>query len=386
MNRELLNAELAQLTALVLPQLTQLRPYEPGKPEGELARELGLSRIIKLASNENPLGPSPKAQLAAQNALAELHRYPDGNGFELKQTLAALHGVDSAQITLGNGSNDILELIARTFLAPSRSAIFSRHAFAVYPITVQAVGALAKVSAALPSDHPAMPYGHDLAAMERLIDERVSVIFIANPNNPTGTWLELAAIEDFLNRVPSHIIVVLDEAYYECAQVPNYATALSLLPRFPRLIVTRSFSKMHGLANLRVGYSVSSFGVADYLNRVRQPFNVNGPALAAAAAAVTDTAHLENSRRNNQQGLIQLQQGFDELGLRYLPTAGNFICVELPQLGRRVFNELLRHGIIVRPIDGYELPQFIRVTIGRPDENAAFLHALAAVLTALRNQ
>ncbi len=370
-----------ELGALAVPQLHTLRPYEPGKPESELARELGLSHIIKLASNENPLGPSPKAILAAQSTLSELHRYPDGNGFILKQKLADLHTIDINSITLGNGSNDILELITRSFLNTERAAIFSRHAFAVYPISVRAVGATAKVSPALPADHPKMPYGHDLSAMLNLIDERVKVIFIANPNNPTGTWIELQALENFLIRVPSSILVVLDEAYFECAQVPDYASAVSLLTKFANLIVTRSFSKMHGLANLRVGYSLSHPRIADYLNRVRQPFNVNGPALAAATAALDDSEHLENSRENNTRGLIQLRSALDNLGLRYLPTAGNFICIELPQLGRDVFNALLKKGIIVRPIDGYELPQFIRVTVGRSDENTRFLTALTEVLS-----
>ena len=366
--------------SLAAPGVRTLQPYQPGKPESELRREYGLSDIVKLASNENPLGPSPRALAAVREALSELARYPDGNGFELKTALSVKLGLSMAMLTLGNGSNDVLELVARAFLTPEREAVFSEHAFAVYPIVTQAIGATARVAKAHPPDH-AMPYGHDPAAMRALINDRTGVVFVANPNNPTGTWLKTAELEAFLAAVPERVIVVVDEAYGEYVEVEaDCPNALRWLDRFPNLIVTRTFSKAYGLAGLRVGYAVSHPQVADLLNRVREPFNVNSLALAAAAAALDDVGHLERSRAVNRAGMRQLQEACRRLGLNWLPSVGNFLCVDVGRPGRELFLELLERGVIARPVDNYGLPRFLRITIGTARENARLIDALSDVL------
>lgn len=369
--------------SLAAPGVRTLQPYQPGKPESELRREYGLSDIVKLASNENPLGPSPQALTAVRDALSGLARYPDGNGFELKSALAAKLGLSLSMLTLGNGSNDVLELAARAFLTPEHEAVFSEHAFAVYPIVTQAVGATARIARANPPDQ-VMPYGHNPAALLALINDRTRLVFIANPNNPTGTWLNTAELEAFLAAVPEQVIVVVDEAYGEYvdaeADCPN---ALRWLGRFPNLIVTRTFSKAYGLAGLRVGYAVSSPPVADLLNRVRQPFNVNSLALVAAVAALDDVGHLERSKALNRAGMQQLQEACRRLGLNWLPSVGNFLCVDVGRPGREVFLELLKRGVIARPVDNYGLPQYLRITIGTEAENHRLIDALADVLRAL---
>jgi histidinol-phosphate aminotransferase len=361
--------------ALAQPGVQQLSPYVPGKPVDELARELNLdpSKIVKLASNENPLGPSPKVLAAIRDALAELTRYPDGNGFALKSLLAEKCRVELNQVTLGNGSNDILELVGRAYLAPGLNAVFSEHAFAVYPIVTQAVGAEARVI-------PARDWGHDLPAMLAAIDDKTRVVFIANPNNPTGTWFSAEVLDNFLQDVPEHVLVVLDEAYIEYAEGSDLPDGLDFLAAYPNLLVSRTFSKAYGLASLRVGYGLSTAVVADVLNRVRQPFNVNSLALAAACAAVQDAEYLEEGRRLNESGMLQLQEGFRELGLGWIPSKGNFICVDLGQVAAPVFQGLLREGVIVRPVVNYGLPNHLRITIGLPAENSRFLEALAKVL------
>lgn len=366
--------------SLAAPGVRTLQPYQPGKPESELRREYGLSDIVKLASNENPLGPSPRALAAVREALPDLARYPDGNGFELKTALSAKLGVSMATLTLGNGSNDVLELAARAFLTPEHEAIFSEHAFAVYPIVTQAIGATARVAKANPPDH-LMPYGHSLAAMLALINDRTRLVFIANPNNPTGTWLKTAELEAFLSAVPETVIVVVDEAYGEYVEAEaDCPDALRWLDRFPNLIVTRTFSKVYGLAGLRVGYAVSHPQVADLLNRVREPFNVNSLALVAAAAALDDAEHLERSRAVNRAGMRQLQDACRRLSLNWLPSVGNFLCVDVDRPGRGVFLELLKRGVIVRPVDNYGLPRFLRISIGTEAENARLIEALNDVL------
>ena len=350
---------------LAAPGVRTLQAYQPGKPESELRREYGLTDIVKLASNENPLGPSPKALVAVREALSGLARYPDGNGFELKTALSARLNTPMATLTLGNGSNDVLELAARAFLTPAHEAIFSQHAFAVYPIVTQAIGATARIAKANPPDHP-MPHGHDPSAILDLINDRTRIVFIANPNNPTGTWLTTAELESLLAAVPESVIVVVDEAYGEyveaAADCPN---ALPWLDRFPNLIITRTFSKAYGLAGLRVGYAVSHPQVADLLNRVRQPFNANSLALVAATAALDDHDYLERSRTLNRAGMRQLQDACRTLGLTWLPS---------------VFVELLKRGVIVRPVDNYGLPDFLRISIGSQAENARLIEALGAVL------
>ena len=363
--------------ALAQPGVQQLSPYVPGKPVDELARELDLdpASIVKLASNENPLGPSPKALEAIRGELAELTRYPDGNGFELKSRLAARCGVQINQVTLGNGSNDILDLVARAYLAPGLNAVFSQYAFAVYPISTQAVGAQGKVV-------PAQDHGHDLEAMLAAIDENTRVVFIANPNNPTGTWFGPDALERFLARVPGNVLVVLDEAYIEYAEGDELPDGLKYLARYDNLLVSRTFSKAYGLAALRVGYAISSAQIADVLNRVRQPFNVNSLALAAACAALDDADYLAQSRQLNDAGMAQLEAGLRELGLSWIPSKGNFIAVDFGRDTAAINQALLRAGVIVRPVAGYGMPNFLRVSIGLPAENARFLEALVKVLNA----
>lgn len=362
-----------------VPGVKALTPYLPGKPISELQRELGLTKVVKLASNENPLGPSPRAVEAARLALSEIHLYPDGGGYELKAKLAEKLGVDPAMITLGNGSNDVLELIARAFLNDKASCVFSEHAFAVYPIVTQAVGARARIAKA--HDGSRGPrYGHDLSALLAMVDSNTRVIFIANPNNPTGTSLQREELQTFLAAVPDETITVIDEAYIEYAGGSDFPDALEWLARFPQLVVTRTFSKAYGLAGLRVGYAVSHPEVADLLNRVRQPFNVNLPAMAAAIAALDDSSHLEATIALNRKGLELLGHALDQRGYAVIPSAGNFITFDLGQPAGPVYEGLLRQGVIVRPIANYGLPNHLRVTVGTQEENQAFLEALDRVV------
>ncbi|MDQ7076099.1 MAG: histidinol-phosphate transaminase [Gammaproteobacteria bacterium] len=368
-----------KMEAVVCDAVAHLTPYLPGKPIETLQRELGLTEIIKLASNENPLGASPLAQNALTTALTELHRYPDGSGFLLRQALAGKFNLQAGQITLGNGSNDVLDLIARTFLTTGCNAVFSEQAFAIYPIVTQAVGAQARVAKAYPADH-AMPYGHDLDALLAQVDEKTRLIFIANPNNPTGTWFERPALLDFLQAVPEQVVVVLDEAYTEYVEDDNFPDGLALLAQFPNLIVSRTFSKIYGLAGLRCGYAASSAEIADYLNRIRQPFNVNSLALAAATAALGDDDFVQRSAEHNRLGLKQLRDGVRALALSGLPSVANFITVDLNQVAQPVFAALLKKGVIVRPVANYGLPNHLRISVGLPEENRRCLAALAEVL------
>lgn len=358
---------------LSAPGLPGLQPYIPGKPLSELERELGISNSIKLASNENPLGPGAKAREAAITALAELGRYPDGGGFELRRLLAERHGVEMAAITLGNGSNDVLDLIARVFLHPGQESVFSQHAFAVYAIGTQAVGATARVA-------PARDFGHDLDAMASLINARTRVVWIANPNNPTGTWVDRDRLYDFLRQLPDTCVAVVDEAYTEYVEDPAFPDASLWLEKLPHLIVTRTFSKVHGLAALRVGYGISHPHIADLLNRARQPFNVNSIAQAAAIAALEDDAHIRASLTMNREGMRQLEAGLSQLGLGFIPSVGNFITVDLGRPASPIDQALLRLGCITRPVANYGMPNHLRVTIGTEAENARLLTALATVL------
>ena len=361
------------VTALATPGVRGLQPYQPGKPIEELEREYGIRDIIKLASNENPLGASPLGLDAARMALADVYRYPDGNGFALKARLAERHGVGITQITLGNGSNDVLECVARAFVIPDNEVVFSEHAFAVYPIVTRAVGAKAVVTAA-------KAWGHDLDAMRAAITSRTRLVFIANPNNPTGTWLRTSELEGFIRSLPDHVLVVVDEAYFEYVREPDYPDASTWIGRYPNLVVTRTFSKAYGLAGLRVGYGISSAEVADMLNRVRQPFNVNSIALAAATAALDDAAHLRRSIDANTAGLQVLMNGCRELGLDYIASVGNFLCVNLGRTAAPAYEAMLRLGVIVRPLVNYGMPNHLRVTVGRPQENERFLKALEKVI------
>ncbi len=357
-----------------------LMPYQPGKPIDELAREYGLDpqAIIKLASNENPLGPSPVAMQAARGALDDLCRYPDGNGFALKSALAERLAVVPGQITLGNGSNDVLEVIARVFAGPGDEIVFSQYAFAVYPIVTQAIGAHGV-------QVPARDWGHDLTAMAAAITEQTRLVFVANPNNPTGTVCPLTDIEHFLNQVPERVLVVLDEAYCDYLTGDDEPDAsLPLLARFPNLIITRTFSKAWGLAALRVGYALSSAEIADLLNRVRQPFNVDSVALAAATAVLSDHEYLQRACAVNREGMTQLEQGFRRLGLAFIPSAGNFIAVDVGDQAGAIYQQLLARGVIVRPIAAYGMPNHLRVTVGLADENERFLDALGQAMADCR--
>jgi histidinol-phosphate aminotransferase len=356
-----------------------IAPYVPGKPLEELEREYGIRDSIKLASNENPLGPGSKAREAIKSAANGIGLYPDGNGFALKQALAKKHGCDISCITLGNGSNDVLVMLAEAFLTPSSEAIYSQYGFAVYPISIQATGAKARVANALP-ETDSMPLGHDLNAMRALINERTRLIFIANPNNPTGTWIAPAALEDFVRSVPDHAVVVIDEAYIEYAG-PEFADASKWLGRYPNLVVTRTFSKAYGLAGLRVGYALSSPEIASVLNRVRQAFNVNSVALAAACAALDDTEHLQKSVALNNAGLKQLNEGLAKIGVRALPSAGNFVLINCGRPAAPIYEAMLRQGVIVRPVANYGLPNHLRLTIGTGEQNERMLSALAHALS-----
>ena len=350
-----------------------LIPYKAGKPIEELERELGLTQIIKLASNENPLGPGKKALAAIQAALPALALYPDGSGFMLKQALAERYAVDVSQITLGNGSNEILELVARAFLTPEHEVVFSQHAFAVYPIVTQAVGATAVVAAA-------SNYGHDLDTMLLAVTEKTRLVFIANPNNPTGTLLSQASLVRFISALPDTCVCVLDEAYFEFVSPVESINSIDWLKKFPNLLITRTFSKAYGLAGLRVGYGLSSPQLADILNRVRQPFNNNTLALVAAEAALADDEHLQQTVTVNALGMQQLTDGFKKMGLEWIPSAGNFVLVDLKQAGQPIYEALLRKGVIVRPVGVYELPNHLRISIGTAAENQVFLQALTDTL------
>ncbi len=366
----------ADICDLAPGYIRAIAPYEPGKPISELAREFGLdpNGIIKLASNENPLGVSPLAMQAMRQALADVARYPDGNGFELKQALSQHYGVETSQIVLGNGSNDVLELAARSFLTPGLEAIYSQHAFAVYPLATQAVGATGV-------EVPAHDFAHDLGAMLRAVSPRTRLMFIANPNNPTGTLIHSADLHAFIRALPPDVIVVLDEAYNEYLPAELKADSVGWLREFPNLIITRTFSKAYGLAGLRVGYAFAHAGVADLMNRVRQPFNVNSISLAAATAGLDDREFVRHSFELNQSGMRRITQGLTQLGLTYIPSFGNFVSFKVGD-ANAVFQQLLKRGVIVRPIASYGMPDYLRVSTGLEAENERFLEALGQSLSA----
>ncbi|GAA0790584.1 histidinol-phosphate transaminase [Marinobacterium sediminicola] len=359
--------------ALATPGVQGLHPYEAGKPVEELERELGISNIIKLASNENPLGPSAMAMAAVESALSESTRYPDSNGFGLKRALRQYYGLAADQLTLGNGSNDVLELITRAFLNPDDEVVFSEYAFAVYPILTQACSAKAVIT-------PARDYGHNLQAMAEAISDKTRLLFIANPNNPTGTALMREELVAFLDSVPQTVIVVLDEAYTEYVESADFPDGLELLPQYPNLIVTRTFSKAWGLAGLRVGFAAANPEITDLLNRVRQPFNVSHLALAAAEAVLSDHDYLKRSVDLNRDGMQQLEEGLKLQGLGFIPSYGNFVTVDVARPAQPVFEALLHEGVIVRPLAPYRMPQHLRISIGLPEENDRFLRALRQVL------
>ena len=351
-----------------------IAPYVPGKPIGETARELGIpeAEILKMASNENPLGPSPKAVAAIRGALDELHYYPDGSCFDLKRVLSEKFGVTPAHIVLGNGSNDVLELAARAFLRPGDSAIYARHAFMVYPLVIQAIGARH-------IEVPTRGYDNDLDAMAAAVRADTRMVFVANPNNPTGTFNGWDEIARFVERIPPEVLVVLDEAYGEYLPDALVSPTPRWLGRFPNLVISRTLSKAFGLAGLRVGYGLADPQVAEVMNRVRQPFNVNHLAMVAACAALGDHEFIAASRKVNADGLAQLAAGFERLGLEYIPSHGNFITVRVGD-AQRIYASMLAEGVIVRPIAGYGMPEHLRVTVGLPEHNDRFLAALARAM------
>lgn len=361
----------------VLPQIQGIHPYIPGKPVSELQRELGLSHIVKLASNENPLGASSAVIAAMTSELTEIARYPDGGCYALKQTLADFLGLQSSQITLGNGSNELLELVARVFAAPGDEVIYSQYAFAVYPISTQVVGATGV-------EVPANDFGHDLKAMLAAITDKTKLIYIANPNNPTGTFFTKTEWQTFIEAVPEHIIVVLDEAYVEYAQSfvddDRYLNGIDSLDSYPNLLVSRTFSKAYGLASLRIGYMAGCDELIAYINQVREPFNVNQFAQVAAIAAINDQEFVDLVVATNQQGMRQLTEAFNTLDLNYIPSIGNFVCVKLGDNALQYNQDLLAEGVIVRPVANYGMNEYLRISIGTQVENEYFIDALKNVL------
>ena len=357
-----------------------IAPYQGGKPIAELAREMGLneSDIVKLASNENPLGISPKAQMAIDEAVHDIARYPDGNSFVLRNAVSEKFGVahsqlKHSQIVFGNGSNDILELAARAFLHAGCEAIYSQHAFAVYALVTQAVGAIGVVV-------PAQNYAHDLDGFLQAITPKTRLIFIANPNNPTGTLINKDALRAFIHGVPRHVLIVLDEAYDEYLSATNKSEAIGWLAEFENLIISRTFSKAYGLAGLRIGFGLMHADVADMLNRVRQPFNVNSLAQVAAVASLADDDFVARSYALNQAGMAQITQGLTQLGLEYIVSYANFVSFKVKNAAQ-VNQQLLQKGVIVRPIANYEMPEYLRVSIGLFSENARFLTVLEEILS-----
>lgn len=365
---------------LVGPGVAGLVPYTPGQPIETLERNLGIVDAIKLASNENPLGASPKARAALDEHLTKLHFYPDADGFELKKRLAEKHAVLRECITLGNGSNELLVFLAQVFLGPDTSAVFSQYAFAVYPIVTQMMGARAQVVPAHAHDHP-MALGHDLRAMYAAIEPSTRLVFVANPNNPTGTWLHHDRLRDFVASLPPEVICVVDEAYTEYGEPDVLGDAATWVDSCPNLVVTRTFSKAYGLAGLRVGYAISNPGIADLLNRVRPTFNVNALGLAAARAALDDQAFLKQTKATNEAGLAQLTSGLDQLGVAHTPSKANFVLIHFDQPAHSLSDQLSHHGVIVRPVANYGLPNALRVSVGTPEQNTRFLNALADALS-----
>ena len=350
-------------------RIAGLTAYQPGKPIEEVTRELGLPRAIKLASNENPRGPGPGVRDAIERAARDISRYPDGGGYRLKRALSERLGVGTDQITLGNGSNDVLELAARVAISPGTQGVFDAHCFVVYP---SAVAGAHGVPVAVPSRN----WGHDLDAMRDRVTASTRIVFIANPNNPTGTWIDRESLVGFLETLPRTVWVVLDEAYCEYITRSDYPDGVKLQASFPNLIVTRTFSKIHGLAGLRIGYSVSTPVFADLMNRIRQPFNASSVALAAAEAALDDDEFIASSRAINDAGMQQITAGLDDLGIAHIPSIGNFVSMDCGRDAAPIYNALLKRGVIVRPVANYDMPRHLRVSIGLAEENASFLAAL----------
>ena len=364
---------------LAAPAILGLAPYVPGKPLSELEREYGIFDSVKLASNENPLGPSARAVQAATAALGSIRLYPDGNGHELRQALARHHAIAPECITLGNGSNDLLVMLAEAFLAPGVEAAMSEYCFQVFPLAAQATGAAVVIAPAQPRN-AAMPLGHDVKALRAAVSERTRLVFVANPNNPTGTWLAPGELRGFIESLPATTLVVIDEAYYDYARAVDCPDASAWLRDFPNLVVLRTFSKAYGLAGLRVGYALSHPVVAELLNRVRQPFNVSSVSLAAASAALADHAHLQEVVALNRAGIERLTGSCRSLGIECLPTAGNFVLIDFTRPAARIYEAMLRSGVIARPMAPYGLPNYLRISTGTAAQNERCIQALAAAV------
>ncbi|HTP05492.1 MAG TPA: histidinol-phosphate transaminase [Nitrospirota bacterium] len=353
----------------VSENIKNITPYKPGKPIEELERELGISGSIKLASNENPLGPSSKAVTAIKKAVAGLNRYPDGSGYYLSQALAKKYDVDISQLVLGNGSNELIELVVRTFVQTGEEVISADPSFVVYKMITQAAGGTNVIV-------PLKDNRHDLDAMADRITEKTKIMFIANPNNPTGTMNTSAEMDRLMNRVPDHVIVAVDEAYYEYVTRADYPDSLDYLKAAKNVLALRTFSKIYGLAGLRIGYGITTPEIAELMNKVRQPFNTNSLGQIGALAALADRKHVERSIAINSEGKQFLYQSFDRLGISYLPTETNFILFEAPVDAPELYGTLLKTGVIIRPMGGKKL----RVTIGLPDENKRFVNELEKII------
>ncbi|HET9297880.1 MAG TPA: histidinol-phosphate transaminase [Candidatus Binatia bacterium] len=357
-----------KVTDQVPEYIRTLIPYAPGKPIEEVEREIGIFNSIKLASNENPLGPSPLALDAMREKLAQLHLYPDGDCFYLKRRLTAKLNVTPEQLIFGNGSNEIIELAIRTFMRPGDEAVMARQAFVVYKLIVQAMGGISQ-------EVPLRNFTHDLEAIGAAISARTRIVFLANPNNPTGTIFRKAAWENFLKQIRSDVLIIVDEAYFEYVEAADYPNSLDYHEQGKALLTLRTFSKLYGLAGLRIGYGIADKEIISLMHRVRQPFNVNAPSQWGALAALDDREHVRRSLENNRQGLQYLTAEFARLGIEYVPSHANFILLRVGK-GEDVFNRLLAQGIIVRPMAGYQFPEYLRVTIGTMDENRKFIDGL----------
>ena len=353
--------------------IESITPYQGGKPIEEVQRELGLHDIVKLASNENPLGPSPIAVEAMQLAIKHVHLYPYGNGYYLKQYLSYHLCLKPDQLILGNGSNEVLQIIGETFISPNDEVIYSESAFVVYQLVATICGAKSVVT-------PMQGYDQDIETMIAAITERTKVIFIANPNNPTGTMVTAAQVQTLMDYVPEHVLVVFDEAYGEYINRVDYPQTLSYVQQARNVVISRTFSKVYGLAGMRIGYGIAPLHLIELMNRVRQPFNCNLVAQAAAQAALSDLDYVEQSRKTNAQEKQKLYQALATLGVQYIPSEGNFIMLNLNQSGEAVAQQLLQQGIIVRPITGYGFPNSIRVTIGTHRQNIRFIETLTTIL------
>jgi histidinol-phosphate aminotransferase len=359
---------------LIRPSIADILPYPPGKPIEEVKRELGLEEAIKLASNENALGPSPKAIEAIKNVLNDINIYPDGNSYYIKQKISQKLNVGIDEIFMGNGTDEVIRVVTEAFLNPGEEVIVAWPGFVIYSIATNVMaGSLKRI--------PLKNYTHDLNAMRDAVTDKTKLIFIANPNNPTGTMVDKAEVQSFMNKVPEDVIIVFDEAYYEYAD-DNFPNTIQYMREGKNVITLRTFSKIYGLAGLRVGYGIAKKEIFEDMNRIRQPFNVNRLAQAAAIAALDDDEQVEKSLSMNKEGKKFLYKEFDAMGLEYVPTSANFILVNMDRDGKEVFEKLLREGVIVRPMGGYDLPNFIRVTIGKPEQNQKFMESLKKVLKA----